>query len=82
MNYTLNVLGLEISFKTDAGAERVQRAKEHVEDLYSRLNGSGRNISKEMLLTVLALSIADDYLETKARLHEIEDKLGTLLKIE
>ncbi|WP_029897304.1 cell division protein ZapA [Desulfohalovibrio reitneri] len=80
--YTLNVLGLDITFRTDADADRVHAAKNLVEEQFSQFNQDGKNISKEMLLTVLALSLADDYLQAKSELREIENKLGSLLKIQ
>ncbi|EPR43912.1 protein of unknown function DUF710 [Desulfovibrio sp. X2] len=79
--YTLSVLGLEIRFKTDADEARVDAAKSHLEELFNQISQSGKNINKEILLTVLALSLADDYLQTKSELREIEAKLGSLLKI-
>ncbi len=77
--YTLPVLGIEISFRTEADAQRVYDAKEYVEKLFEGLNKSGLNASKEMLLSVLALSMADDYLQMKNRLEEIESKVGALI---
>lgn len=79
--YTLNVLGLEIRFKTDADEERVLAAKSHLEELFNQIAQSGKNINKEILLTVLALSMADDYLQAKKDLRAIEAKLGSLLTI-
>ncbi|EPR32885.1 protein of unknown function DUF710 [Alkalidesulfovibrio alkalitolerans DSM 16529] len=80
--YTLNVLGLEIRFKTDADEGRVDAAKALVEDLFNQISQGGKNINKEILLTVLALSLADDVLQAKSELRSIESKLGSLLKID
>ncbi len=78
--FTVNVLGLEVSFVTDAGSERVYDAREHVESQYSLLHQDGKNVSKEKLLTVLALSLADDYLQSTQKLRELEEKVNRLLE--
>lgn len=80
--YTLTVLGLDIRFKTDADESRVDAAKSLVEDLFNQISQGGKNINKEILLTVLALSLADDVLQAKSELRSIESKLGSLLKID
>ena len=79
--YSLDLLGLNIAFRTDADEVRIQAAKELLEERYKDLSKEGSNVSKEKLLTCLALSLADDYLQTKSELREIEAKLGSLLKI-
>lgn len=78
--FNLNVLGLDVSFVTDAGSKRVYDAREHVEKQYSILYQDGKNLSKEKLLTVLALSLADDYLQSAQRLRELEEKVNRLLE--
>jgi len=78
--YTMPVLGLEVSILTDADGRRVAEAKQLVETKYDGLNPGGKNVSKERLLTVLALSLADDYLQSIQKLHELENKLGRLLE--
>lgn len=77
--YMLPILGLEIAFKTDADAGRVNAAKAYVEELYGRLNQGGKNVSKEKLLTVLALGLADEALTSGHKLRDLEAKLGSLL---
>lgn len=77
--YTLPILGLEISIRTDADATRVDAAKAYIEELCARLNQGGKVLSKERLLTVLALYLADEALQSKERLLVLEGKLGSLL---
>lgn len=77
--FNLPVLGLEISFNTDADSERVRAAKELVEQRYKSLTKGGSNISKEKLLTCLVLSLADDYLEENRKLERQEKKINELL---
>lgn len=78
--YTLSVLGLEVSFRTDADHERITKAKELIEDRYQSLAGSGNNISKEKVLICLALSLADDFMESEVKLKQLENKIGVLLE--
>lgn len=78
--FTVNVLGLEVSFVTDAGSKRVYDAREHVESQCNLLHQDGKNLSKEKLLTVLALSLADDYLQSTQKLRELEEKVNRLLE--
>jgi len=82
-SYTLSVLDLEVSFKAQADHERVQAAKELLEDRYKELTQHGRRLSKEKLLTFLALGLADDLLQNTKRLAELESRLvGIAEKIE
>ncbi|MBU1003827.1 MAG: cell division protein ZapA [Proteobacteria bacterium] len=77
-SYTLSVLDLEVSFKAQADHERVQAAKELLEDRYKELTQNGRRLSKEKLLTFLALGLADDLLQNKGELADLMDRLTTL----
>ena len=78
--HSLTILGLEITFSTDADERRIHAARELIEERFGELEQSGGNISKEKLLTFLALSLADDYLETESRLRGLEQRLGTLVE--
>lgn len=77
-SYTLTVLDLEVSFKAQADHERVQAAKELLEDRYKELTQHGRRLSKEKLLTFLALGLADDLLQNKEDLDALEERLASL----
>ncbi|MDY7000254.1 MAG: cell division protein ZapA [Thermodesulfobacteriota bacterium] len=82
-SYTLSVLDLEVSFKAKADHGRVQEAKDLLEERYRELNQHGRRLSKEKLLTFLALGLADDLLQNNRKLDELEGKLaGLLVKID
>ena len=78
--HTIPVLGLEITIATEAESERIDEARQLVEKLYEGLKPRGGNISKEKLLTVLALSLADDYLQSNQKLRELEVKLHRLVE--
>lgn len=78
-SYNKVILGLELSFKTDAEPDRVERAKALVEERYRLLNPGGKNLSKEKLLTFVALGLADDLNMANQRLVEMEQKLDKIL---
>ena len=77
-SFTLKILGTEVSFKSEADHDSVERAKQLVEDRYSTLYSPGMPISKEKLLTFLVLGLADDYLQTTEKLHALEQRLQQL----
>lgn len=79
-SYTISVLELEITFRTDADHARVNAAKRAVEERFASLAGKGKNLSKEKLLTFLALGLADDYLLTCTKLGQLETRLAELLQ--
>ena len=79
-SYTITVNGLEISFKTDADAERIQIAQTLLEERFTELSKGGRYISREKLLTLLALGMADDYLEVRRKLASLEARMQELLE--
>lgn len=64
-NYSLDVLGLELSFKADADPQRLELARQMLENRFAILREHGRHLSKEKLLTFLALALADDLIETQ-----------------
>lgn len=80
-SFELNVLGMDISFRSDADPERVDRAQDFVEKQYERLKSQGGQFGKERLLTLLVLGIADDLLQTQQRLEGVEKRLDELLKL-
>lgn len=77
--YTLNLFGLEISFKTDAENDRIDAAQEYLENKYNELISGAGDLSKEKALTFLLLSLADDYLVNKTHLAQLEEKIGEIL---
>ena len=79
-SYTITVNGLEISFKTDADEPRIQAAQALLEERFAELSKGGRYISREKLLTLLALGMADDYLETRRKLAGLEARMQELLE--
>lgn len=71
--------GLDLSFTTDAGPERVEAARKLVEQRYNLLKAGGKTLGKEKLLAFVALGLADDMLLSNRRLDELHDRVGELL---
>lgn len=78
-SYNLTVLGFDISFKTDADEKRVRNAQALVEKRFNGLNARGTRLSNEKLLIFLALSLADDFLQSSEKHIQLEEKLAELL---
>jgi len=78
-SYNLSIMGLELSFKTDAEPERINFAKDLVEQRYNMLKAGGKTLGKEKLLAFVALGLADDILVSNQRLDELQARLGELL---
>lgn len=77
--HTLEVLGQEVSFKAEADPLRIERAGALLEERYNRITQNGGHLSKEKLLTFLALALADDILTLQDEREEKESKIRTLL---
>lgn len=78
-SYNLSVLGLEVSFKAEADPQRVEQARQLVEERYNKLKFHGKQLSKEKLLTFLVLGLADDLLQSNHQQQEHHKKLLELL---
>ena len=77
-SFQLNVLGMDISFRTDADSARIERAQAFVEKQYERLKNQGGQFGREKLLTLLVLGVADDLLQ---QLDGVETRLANLLEL-
>lgn len=80
--YTLNLLGHELSFRTDVTEDRIEKARNHIEERFADLSSSAKELSKERLLAFLVLSLADDFLESRAKLEEMEQRIAKVLERE
>ncbi len=78
-SHTLEVLGLEVSFKAEADPRRIERARTLLEERYAKLSQHGAQLSKEKLLTFLALSLADDVLLLQDEKSESRKRMKELL---
>ena len=80
----LTVLGLSIAFKPGADMRRVQEAVRLVEDRFAdqKLRFHGGQ-TKDILLTFIALGLADDLLQAQKEQADVQNRVSTLLsKIE
>ena len=80
----LTVLGLSIAFKPGADMRRVQEAVRLVEERFAdqqlRFHGGQ---PKDILLTFMALGLADDLLQSQKEQADVQNRVSTLLsKIE
>lgn len=75
----MTVLGLDLSFAADVPPERIHKAVDLIHQRYQDLQGRVSNMSKERLLTYLALSLADDYLHDQGKMSQLEGTLQQLL---
>lgn len=78
-SHTIEVLGLELSFKLNVDPMRIRRAKTLLDDRYVKLARHGGILSKEKLLAFLALSLADDVLLMQDEKAETDEKMKELL---
>jgi cell division protein ZapA len=77
--YSLSIVGLDLSFTTDAEPQRVEAARKLVEQRYNLLQAGGKTLGKEKLLAFVALGLADDMLLSNQRLDTLHDRVGELL---
>ena len=80
----LTVLGLSIAFKPGADMDRVQEAIKLVEERFTdqKLRFHGGQ-TKDILLTFMALGLADDLLQSQKELAGVQERVTAMLsKIE
>ncbi|RQD57609.1 MAG: cell division protein ZapA [Desulfonatronovibrio sp. MSAO_Bac4] len=78
--YSKKILGLDLTFKTDASPERVNQASKLLEERFAELEERGSALSKERILVFLLLSLADDYLQSEQKLDDFQHKANKLLE--
>jgi len=78
-SHNISILGQEVAFKTNADEERIQEAVEVIEQRYHSLNTDGCRMSSEKILLLVAISLADDYLQKDQKLEKVESRLSQLL---
>ena len=78
-SYQLELCDLRVAFRTEAGPERVERARKYVDELYSQIRGQGGQLGRDRLLTILLIGLADDLLQMKEQHSKADDRLDELL---
>lgn len=78
----LNVLGVDIRFKSGANLERARQAAQLVEDRYEeqKQRSTGGQSKDSVVLTFLALGLADDLLQAKNKIEALENGMASLLE--
>ncbi|WP_298067541.1 cell division protein ZapA [uncultured Mailhella sp.] len=79
-SYHLDLFDLKVSFRTEAGSERVERARAYVEKLYGQMKAQGGPLGKECLLAICLIGIADDFLQLKEQTGQTEHTIDKLLR--
>lgn len=79
-NINLTVLGFDIAFRAGADMERARDAARLVEERFAhqKLRSQGGQ-GREMLLTFLALGLADDLLQLKKMQNDARQRIAALL---
>lgn len=80
-NYNLDVLGLDLTFKANADPDRLEQARQTLENRFAILKQHGRHLSKEKLLTFLALALADDLIETQELQEDTEKRVQKIMTL-
>ena len=78
-HYNFKVLGQDVSFKAEADPTRIEQARVLLEERYNKLQQHGKQLSKEKLLTFLALALADDMLQAREEMKKSEQKVKSIL---
>lgn len=78
--FKITVLDEDLVFNTDADDERIAIAKSFVEDAYAGLKNRGGQYSRNALLSLLILGIADDLLQSHDKLEALSGRIETLLE--
>ncbi len=79
-HYNFTVLGQDVSFKAEADPVRIEQARVLLEERYNKLQQHGKQLSKEKLLTFLALALADDLLQAREEIQKSEQKVHSILE--
>ncbi|MCC8194607.1 MAG: cell division protein ZapA [Deltaproteobacteria bacterium] len=79
-HYNFNVLGQDVSFRAEADPTRIEQARVLLEERYNKLQQHGKQLSKEKLLTFLALALADDMLQAREEMQKSEQKVQSILE--
>ncbi|MBQ7608234.1 MAG: cell division protein ZapA [Desulfovibrionaceae bacterium] len=78
----LKVLGVDIRFKSGVNLERARQAAQLVEDRYTeqKQRSAGGQSKETVILTFLALGLADDLLQAKNKIEALESGMASLLE--
>ena len=79
-NINLTVLGFDIAFRAGADMERAQETARLVEERFALLKSRSQGgQSKDLLLTFLALGLADELLQLEKKQNDARRRIAALL---
>lgn len=77
--FTLTVLGIDIPFRADADRSRIEAVRDLLEERYvAQKQRSHGGQSKEIILTLMALGLADDFLQMKKQQSDASNRIAVL----
>ena len=79
-SYHLTLCDLQVAFRTEASAQRVEKARQYVEERYSRVKAQGGQFARDKLMLMLLISMADDLLELQEKTAMIDSRMDELLQ--
>ena len=79
-SYHLNICDVQIAIRTEADPERMERARQYVDDWYGKLKAQGGQTIRERLLIMMLISMADDFLQLKEQNSREETAVEGLLQ--
>ncbi|MBP3731320.1 MAG: cell division protein ZapA [Mailhella sp.] len=79
-SYHLNICDVQLDIRTEADPERMERARQYVDDWYGRLKAQGGQTIRERLLIMMLISMADDFLQMKDLNKREESAVDRLLR--
>lgn len=77
-SYNLTLCDIPVAFRTEAGPERVERARKLVEERYGKVKD--QPFGRDKLLVMLLFGMADDLLEMQERSSRTDGRLEDILQ--
>lgn len=79
-SYHLDLCDLQVAFRTEAAPERVEKARQYVEERYGKVKAQGGQFGRDRLLVMLLIGMADDLLELQEQKSRMNSRLDELLQ--
>ena len=79
-SYHLDLCDLQVAFRTEAAPDRVEKARQYVEERYGKVKAQGGQFGRDRLLVMLLIGMADDLLELQEQKSRMNSRLDELLQ--
>ena len=79
-SYHLDLCDLQVAFRTEAAPDRVEKARQYVEERYGKVKAQGGQFGRDRLLVMLLIGMADDLLELQEQKSRMNTRLDELLQ--